>query len=79
VPTVLYSASASLMSFPNDVLPALTPLNSNLVWCCVYALWFVRWPPNPPRTTSRGRRCWFWGCFVGVKNKRPLAQLFLNA
>jgi hypothetical protein len=29
---------------------------NNLVRCCVCALWFVRWPRNPPRTPSRDRR-----------------------
>ncbi len=51
------------------VLLALTPLYSNLVWCCVCALWFVRWPLHTPRTAFVVGL----GCFVGVKDNTPCA------
>jgi hypothetical protein len=67
------------------LLPALTPVCNNLVWCvCVCALWSVRWPPqNPPRTTSSGPstafRCLLLGCFVGVKNNQSTAEMGSNS
>jgi hypothetical protein len=55
----IQSAKVVVCAFPS------TPLFSNLVWCSMCALWSVRWPPNPPRTTSRNRRPYSLFVFVG--------------